>query len=84
MQPGFEVIENGFGVLLPEGYPFFWRPSLRHLLNSIEPGDELDRFFRRRRTCAVSVWRNCTGGTRHVPVTLLRQRNAKGAVRRYA
>ena len=53
MQPGFEVIENGFGVFLSEADPFFRRLSLRDFLNSIKPGDTLNRFFRRRRTCAV-------------------------------
>jgi len=65
MQPGFEVIENGFGVFLSEADPFFRRLSLRDFLNSIKPGDTLNRFFRRRRTCAVKDIDELPANMRH-------------------
>ncbi len=46
MQPGFQIVEDRCGASLPEPDPLIGQLAASILLDAIEPGNALDRFFR--------------------------------------
>ena len=45
LHPGFQIVEDRSGLSLPEPAPLVRRQSSCLLLNGVETGDALDRFF---------------------------------------